>query len=248
MARLNLKNILSKKNETSAFVFSFIEQISAFVYIEDENGNLLFNNAGTTTNYQHPVKLDDETVGWVKGDEKTAIIAGLLTILIQKESERKKLGNEVLNLYQEVNFIFNFSEKLAQTIDPDAIAKMALKEASHLIRSTNGAVVLWNEKSKQFQVIASSGELFLQEEKINSNIGLLLKIALSGQSEIIDDISTLTEAGIISPNIKSLIFSALKVKHRIMGAIILARHEAIQYAAADLKLLKIGRASCRERV
>ena len=65
----------------------------------------------------------------------------------------------------------------------------------------------------------------------------MLKIILSGQSEIIGDISSLTNAGIISPEVKTVLYAALKVNHRVMGAIILARHEPIQYTAGELKLL-----------
>ena len=50
------------------------------------------------------------------------LIASLINGWIQKEPEKKKLGNEVLLLYQEVNLIFNFSEKLAQTIGQSNIA------------------------------------------------------------------------------------------------------------------------------
>lgn len=85
--------------------------------------------------------------------------------------------------------------------------------------------------------MASSGELFFSEEKINNNLGLLLKIILNGQSEIIGDISSLADAGIILPQVKTVLFAALKVNHRVMGAIIMARNELMQYSAADLKLL-----------
>jgi class 3 adenylate cyclase len=237
VTKFNLKNIIGKKNESSALVQSILNHLKADVFIEDENGKVLFGNMHEVPANQCPVILDDELLGWVKGDEKASIIAGLLIHLSQKESEKKKLGSEVLNLYQEVNLIFNFSEKLAQTIEPGAIAQTTLDEASHLIKSDTGVVVLWDEKSKSLKVIASSGELFFDEEKINSNRSLLLKIILSGQSEIIGDISSLASAGIILPEVKTVLYAALKVNHRVMGAIILARHELIQYTAADLKLL-----------
>ncbi len=161
----------------------------------------------------------------------------LLHLLLQKESERKKLGSEVLNLYQEVNMIFNFSEKLAQTIEANSIAQVTLTEASRVIQSNNGVIVLWDEKNNKLQVASSIGELFFDQEKINSELPLLRNIIFSGQSEIISDISKLKEAGIILPQVQSVIYAALKVKHRIMGAIILASNEPVQYTAADLKLL-----------
>lgn len=237
MTKFSLKNIIGKKNDASALVLSFLDQLKADVFIEDDNGKVLLGSVQKDTAHQCPITLDDELLGWVKGDEKANIIADLLTYLSQKESDKKKLGSEVLNLYQEVNLIFNFSEKLAQTIDPGAIAKTTLDEASHLIKSDTGVVVLWDEKSKSLQVIAATGALFFDQEKINNHRSLLLKIILSGQSEIIGDISPLADSGIILPEVKTVLYAALKVNHRVMGAIILASHEPIQYTAADLKLL-----------
>lgn len=51
------------------------------------------------------------------------------------------------------------------------------------------------------------------------------------------DLTTLKESGIISPSVQSLMYAALKVKHRVMGAIILASYDHGHYAAADLKYL-----------
>ncbi len=51
------------------------------------------------------------------------------------------------------------------------------------------------------------------------------------------DLSALRDADLIAPDVQSLVYAALKVKHRVMGAIILARTEAVQYSAADLKFL-----------
>src|SRR5690348_6734981 len=194
MTKFNLKNIVGKKNDASALLLSLFEQMSADVFIEDENGKVLLGNASEAFDQQRPIIVDTETIGWVKGNEKASLVANLLSHLAQKESEKKKLGSEVLTLYQDVNMIFNFSEKLAQSIDPPTIAQITLDEALHLIKSDNGVVVLWDEKSRSLKVVATSGELFFDEEKINSHRSLLLNIVLSGQSEIIGDISALANA------------------------------------------------------
>ena len=85
--------------------------------------------------------------------------------------------------------------------------------------------------------MASLGELFFDQDKINSELPVLMSIILSGQSEIITDTIELRRVGIVLPHIRSVLYSALKVNHRVMGAIILACNEEIQYTAADLKLL-----------
>ena len=237
MARVNLKNIVGKKNEVNAAVLALMDQLSEVSWIEDENGKLLAGNATEAPTSSFPVNLDNEIIGWVKGDERSTVIANLLGYLAQKETEKKKLGTEVLNLYQELNVIYNFSEQLTQTIDPDIIAQLTLEQAIHSIPSHSGVIVLWSEEKKQLMIPAKSGEQLFNEEQLRNNPGILLKIGLSGQSEIITDLSLLKEKGIIESDVHSLIYAAMKVKHRIMGAIILAGKKVEQYSAAHLKLL-----------
>jgi len=237
MARISLRNIVGKKNEVNAAVLALMDQLSEASWIEDESGKLLVGNSTETPRSAFPVNLDNEIIGWVRGDERSLMIANLLSYLAQKEAEKKKLGTEVLNLYQELNVIYNFSEQLTQTIDPDVIAQLTLEQAIHSIPSHSGVIVLWNEERKQLMVPAKSGEQLFNEEQPRNNPGVLLKIGLSGQSEIITDLSLLKEKGIIENDVYSLIYAAMKVKHRIMGAIILAGKEAEQYSAAHLKLL-----------
>ena len=237
MARINLKNIFSKKSDELSMLPALVNSMDSNVWIEDESGRLLAGTQAEETSFIYPVYFDDELMGWVKGNSKGKSIADLLTYLLQKEKEKKKLGSEVLNLYQEINLIFNFSEKLAQTIDAPAICAITLNEASHVISSEDGVVILWDEAKNQLEVMASIGTLFFDQGKINSNQSKLFHILSSGMSGIITDTTELSEAGIVLPGIKSVIYSALKVKHRLMGAIVLATKEDLQYTAGDLKLL-----------
>ena len=124
-------------------------------------------------------------------------------------------------------------------INPDFLSRydITLEEARHVISSDQGVIVLYDEKQKKLQVLSSFGDSFFKEETINEQLSVLLHLILNGQSEIITDTFALIEAGIVLPRIKSLIYSALKVNHRIMGAIVLASNEDIQYTANHLKLL-----------
>jgi adenylate cyclase len=235
--RITLKNILSKKNDVPGLTLSLIEQMKAHVSITDEKGHLLYGNSEILTDHQIPIKIHDEIIGWVKGDEKSGIIGSLLMLLTQKENERRSLGNEVLMLYREVNMVFSFADKLAQTLGAEAIAQITVKEAMHLIKSVSGVVVLWDDINKQLQILSSEGSDLFNKANLVRNADLLLRIGLSGQSEIMADLSALKEAGVIDPEVQSIIYAALKVKHRIMGAVILASNFPNHYAAADLKFL-----------
>jgi adenylate cyclase len=235
MAKISLKNILGK-NGVPSYLTDLIRQLRGEIWVEDGTGKLLW---GTVQQQgpAFPVLLEGEIIGWVKGAGQSEWVAKLLSHLSKKEEEKKKLGSEVLNLYQEINLIFNFSEKLAKTIDAPAICAITLNEASHVIQSDNGVIVLWDESDQQLHIMSSFGKLFFRSEKLSAEWQLLSKIVISGQSEIISDTSLLIEAGIVFPQVQSIIYSALKVKHRVMGAVILASNEAVQYTAADLKLL-----------
>ena len=187
--------------------------------------------------YQQPIQTDSELMGWVKGDKKTNLVASLINVLAQKDLEKKKLGSEVLMLYQEVNMVFNFSDKLAQAIGPSAIAATTLEEAMRLVRSPSGLVVLWDEASKQLQIPSVNDKELFDQQKAIAQASLMLRIGLSGQSDIMSDLTPLKESGIIQPAVQSLMYAALKVRHRVMGAIILASDKPSQYSAADLKFL-----------
>jgi class 3 adenylate cyclase len=237
MARLSLKNILSEKTGSFALISSLLEELKAAVYIEDHSHKILLGQHVADILQQQPLKLEEEIIGWVKGDDKVPLISSLVNLLIQKESEKKKIGSEVLMLYQEVTMIFNFSDKLAQTIGQLSIAEITLDEAARLIKSENGLILLYDEDDNQLNVLASTGKLLFNEEKLKTHIDLLVHVTHSGQSDILVDLSPLKEAGLVLPEVQSLIYAALKVKHRTMGAIILARTGTLQYSAADLKFL-----------
>ena len=237
MPALTLKSLIGRKNETAASLLTLIVKLHARVWVEDTSGTILLGEPYESPEHIIPVEAEQEVIGFVKGNGEADTIASILSLLLQKEAERKRLGNEVLNLYKEINLIFNFSEKLAQAIDTGIITQLALDEAMRCIKCDSGVVVLWDEEARQLHTPAHAGEPLFNEKNLSNNVGLLLKIGLSGQSEIMSDVSSLTSKGIIKEDVQSIMYASLKVKHRIMGAIILASKENILYSAGDLKLL-----------
>ncbi len=237
MARISLKNILSEKSESFALISSLLEELKAAVYIEDSSQKIILGKPTANVIVELPVKLDEEIIGWIKGDDKVPVIASLVNLLIQKESEKKKIGSEVLMLYQEVNMIFNFSDKLAQTIGQHSIAEITMDEAARLIKSESGLILLWDERITSSMCWLLPGNSLFDEEKLKTHIDLLFtsRIVVSRISWLI--FHPLKEAGLVKPEVQSLIYAALKVKHRVMGAIILARTTPLLYSAADLKFL-----------
>lgn len=237
MAQPTLKSLLGKKTEITAWLQSWVAMTDAAVVVEDNQHNLLFGTISTNQMQTASILLDDEIAGYVQAAGDATIVARLLSLMLKKEAEKKKLGTEVLSLYQELNVIYNFSEQLTQTIDPDVIAQLTLEQAIHSIPSNSGVILLWDEERKLLTIPATFGEPLFNKNALQEKAGLLLKIGLSGQSEIISNVNVLIEIGIVDNNVQSIIYAAMKVKHRIMGAIILAVKDVDQYSAAHLKLL-----------
>ena len=237
MAQSPLKALLRKQSSFKAWLENYAALHASGIAITDAGGELLFGSEKNDSAISVSIVLQGDEIGTVRGDEHGEIVAQLITQLLEKEAEKKKLGNEVLHLYQELNFIYNFSEKLTETIDPDTIAKIALEQAMHSIPSHSGAVVLWDDIRKVLNVPAVAGEELFNANNLSLNRHLLLQIGMNGQSEIIEDLATLKENGIIAEDTQTLVYAAMKVKHRIMGAIILAGKDKEQFSAGHLKLL-----------
>ena len=85
MSRINLKNIFSKKADAQSLLPAVIESMHQNVWIEDDSGKLLAGTQNTIPDFSYPVQLDEEILGWVKGDGKGKIVADLLMFLLQKE-------------------------------------------------------------------------------------------------------------------------------------------------------------------
>jgi adenylate cyclase len=237
MAKLNLKNII-KKDGTGTVLQSLVDSADLTICVTDENGNVVFGNAEIVQQCSsYPIVLNAQVIGHVYGKGKTAIVGEFLRHISEREAERRKMGAEVLNLYQEINLIFNFSERLAQTIDAPSICSITLEQSRHVIPSDSGIIVLWDEAQKELQVLSRFGDSFFEQENVNRSLSLLLNMVVNGQSEIVTDIASLVNGNIISAQINSVIYSSLKVNHRMMGAVVLGSYEPALYTAAHLKLL-----------
>ena len=237
MIRISLKNILSPKAEARGMIESLIRDLGESVFIDDATGQTLLGTKSDAYAKEVPIRNETEIIGWVRGEDRVKLIATVMQAWVQKELERKKLANEVLSLYQELNLIFNFSEELAQTIGQKEIAAIAIAEARRLIKSDLGLLILWDEESGHIEVPAAFGKPIFDESRLNDIPQILESLNPSTGSEIVGDLSSLRGQGLIDSDVQSLIYAALKVKHRVMGAIILGNTDSVQYSAADLKFL-----------
>ena len=227
----SLKNLFARSAEVTDLLRVALEANEDVPFwVENEKGVLLFGVPTAGPAGTHEVKAEGELLGRVYGGPPAAYIARMLTQMVRQESEKKKLGAEVLHLYREINLIYNFSEKLVSAVSADAVADMALEEAGRLIPFTAGAVMLQEETNGISEILAQTGDLSCPPLKLLQAGQLYQGHALSDRSDIVhfpDD----------SNGARALLYTPLRVRNRTFGAVLLSNSHPVEYTAADLKLL-----------
>jgi two-component system, sensor histidine kinase ChiS len=236
MAEVNLKKLIGGRQNT--WFQDLLSMADERIAVEDAAGQVLLGVAISQPAVRQPVELNGEVIGYVAGGTRAPVFAELLRQLVAKESERKTLGQEVLGMYREINVIYNFSEKLSETIDPEAIAGTALHEACHLIEAGGGAVyLLRQEEGSELKLLSASGEVFAEQGSGAAFSALAQRIVHDGTAEIVNDTAEDERFAAVGPWLNSLLYAPLKVKQRVLGAILLGSPRPTNYRASDLKLL-----------
>lgn len=240
MTQIKLKRLLSKKKEAASIVYALIEAISAPVSIQDIEGNILIGSVHNGSSGKYSITCGYDLIGWTIGQVRAEPIATLLTYLANKEAEKDTLTDETLERYRELNLLYHLSEKLATSIELTTVAQTALDEASRLIKTSAGWVMLLNEEQTDLNTIATFGQDFQAQQKFKLGEGVIGEIALSGKAELVNDIQADVRyiEGQISTSISSLVCAPLKTKNQTIGVIALGvGGGGVAYMAADLKLL-----------
>ena len=136
-----LKGVL-RNERTSRILEGLMRELQMDLAVIDLDEGVLYGN-NLPMSHQFPVQENGSEFAFVKANrESGGLVADMLSSLVQKDLEKKRIGNEVLGLYREINMIYDFSEMLAEKIDVASIAEMTLGEASQIIDSTHGLFLM----------------------------------------------------------------------------------------------------------
>lgn len=230
-----LKNILKKGNGSQSAFSDIAAKLGINFGVIGCDEKLLFGsfNEGFQS---FDLSLDDAVYGrLLASNEDGRLLANMVMVLVEKELEKKKIGNEVLGLYREINMIYSFSEQISEKIDEKSIAEMALGEASQIINSTHGLFLIYEPKQNEVVELASFG-LNPDREKNIHKLNILLKELISrGTSAIVPSDRILNNPAL--SHLKTIMYAPLKVKHRTLGLVMLGHSEEKEFTAAELKLL-----------
>ena len=237
MKEVSLGRVLSK-GEAAALVRGIVSAVGTSA-VWDTDGSLLLGVTGRTLDQmpeKHAVLCDGEAVGWVSGGEQPDLIAAFLNYLLTQEAEKEELLDEILELYRQVNLLFDLSEKLAASLELETVAGTILREASRLIKATGGAVVL-SGKERPRRFLATIGQGITPLPDLGSRSGVVGEVLAGGRAEIVNRVRLDPRYMEAVDSIHSLICAPLTLKKETIGAVVLVSQVPVMYTAADLKLL-----------
>jgi len=229
-----LKGVL-RNDRTKRILESLKEEMQLDLSITDLDGGVLYGSDAPMP-HQFPVSDNGNEFALVKSNrEQGAVIADLLSALAQKDLEKKRIGNEVLGLYREINMIYDFSEMLAEKIDVPSIAEMTLGEASQIIDSTHGLFLIHESETDRVVKLSSFGEDPNREENILRQNEVLKELIHRGTSSIVPFERIAANPAL--SHLKAVMYAPLKVKKKTMGLVIIGHSEEREFTAGELKLL-----------
>jgi len=237
MARVNLKRLATKKGDPALNIIEVMRALDPIIHIVDAEGNALFGAPHPSHTQRHPIQLEDEVLGFVMGGNQAAPLAALLTQLAEKEVEKRLLADEVLDLYREVNLLYNLSEKLAASLELEPVAQLALSQAQTLIEATDGLVMLFDETGHKLESVAAFGNTSELSSQLTCVDLIIDVVAQTGKAEIVNDVRADPRYAECESSIRSLACAPLKVNQQVIGVIVLFSVTPVLYTAADLKLL-----------
>ena len=232
-----LKTLLKKRKAVYQSLIALMEHLPGPITITDLHERLLF---GEPTSFAQGliIQVNGHEVGKVYAPDTSAkMVRDLLEVFMQKEYERREMGNEVLQLYREINLIYDFSEALATTIEPQRIGELALQQARQLIHSDGGRVLLIDEKKKALTLLAQTGETTQDQIIVEAQEQIVEQFLKEIKADIILDTSQDTRTKGLQIQFSSLLYASLKVGESPIGMIVLGTKEAYAYKANDLKIL-----------
>lgn len=230
-----LKQVLLRDQHSIAFLKKLAQELELEFFVMDNNEKVLW---GSNADLPFENKLEWE--GSVFGILRSSIpkgedIAKLISILANKEYEKKKIGKEVLSLYREINMIYNLSEMISEKIDTISIAEIALRESSQIIGSTHGLFLMYDPDEDRVTELASFGENPNSKRNITEQNEVLKTLILRGSAAIVPEERIKDNLSI--QHLKAVMYAPLKVKHRTLGMVILGHEQKKEFTAAELKLL-----------
>jgi hypothetical protein len=225
MSGTDLRRLVTRHRHVAPMLAVLLAATNARVTISDDAGETILDRqaGGTGTadapSDRHPITVEGATVGWVEGPRPAGAIASVLSYAAAREADKRALSREALDRYRELNLIYDLADQIGATLEVDAVAAVAVAEASRLPSGGEGFIVL------------RSGP-----DGTTLDGGILGSIA-ADEPEIVNDVAADPRATEAERQWASLVAAPLRVRGERLGVVGTRSATPVEYHASDLKVL-----------
>jgi len=239
---MKLKKLINREEYFDA-INEMVDLLNASIVIEDEEGIIYQKGSVGENSEKYEITANGVGLGWITGDKGALNIGKYISLLANNEADKKKLADETLQVYKEVNVLYNISEKIVATMGIKDVARLVLHEVMKHIEASDGFIFIIDKDTDELIIAAELYNRLGMELTMNLNKKVervdkdFIKIVMENRAGVIVN-DTHADERINSEKcvLSSLICVPLIVKTKVIGAIIIGSEQQIEYKAQDLKL------------
>lgn len=233
-----LRKLVAKKS-FKAFLADMERILPSPICLKDVEGKILIGHDEKMP-CQYPVRIDQETCGWVCGSEEAFVVADLLSFLLNQEYEKKALGQELLEKYREITAYFNITEQLAGNLEYGDMTRFLLAEVQRLVKAGEVTIVLKEEAN--FEILAASWQENTARDILNVYGQVIERVINQVKPEVINNYQAdhkFADHKSTAENVSdgSVMCAPLAIKDKVLGVMLVSSEQPADYSAGDLKLL-----------
>jgi putative nucleotidyltransferase with HDIG domain len=245
MYKIKLKKLLAK-GEILEVIEKTVKALNIKIYIESDKEIIFGEKGSVISDEKHSISIDNEAIGWVYGEEKASCIALMISFMIKSELEKKKLAEETLERYKEINILYNFTEKIGATLSVENAGRLVTHEIMKYIDTTSVTIMVLDEKKDELRII---GEIYKSTEPkipfkplqsiVKSKDPIVQTVIATGKAEIVNNIEKDPRYNDENTKLASMMCIPLIIQNKVVGAIIIGNEKLKEYSASELKLCSL---------
>lgn len=237
-----LRRLIVRHRHVAPMLSVLLAGTDARVTITDLDGVVILDRqagAAASANApieRHPIVIEGATVGWVEGPRPAGSIAAVLAYAGARETDKRSLAREALDRYRELNLIYDLADQIGSVLETDAIAGVAVAEASRLPSGGVGFLLLLEADGSRLTARPAGSEGSSPIVEHDPTTGIVGAV-LAGDPEIVNDIGGDPRATAVERAFASLVVAPLRVRGERIGVIGTISRDPVEFHASDLRLL-----------
>ena len=180
---------------------------------------------------EHPVMVDGELVGAVRGGPAGKGVAELLTHLFAAERNKRALAGETLGRYKELSVLYEMSDALSHVLDVNEVAAMVVQQTHRALSAETSVLFLHDVATGTLDPIAQRSEVGEVANSRPLQDGIEGRVLESGRAELAEG-----DAG-GRPAKGATLCAPLRSADRVFGVLLAMHHDPGHWDAGGLKLL-----------